>query len=235
MKTPTKLPLSPLKLCAFAQLGPVLLTVMSVGLMTGCTTFKYSPKHAQVYDSLANRGGLAISTGTDSRLESAKLPAWAKNAESIVAHALAEEIKHAKLFDRVKIHAGSATPKRYSEFVRFRVVKFECAERPMFLENWGKRLLQFQGIRGALIAESIPSKYVAEVELEFEVFDAPDGRSVLSKTYSASQEFNANGYEGSASKMQNTSAVLESVIAQFVRDLVKLPLSQQAPFNSSRP
>jgi hypothetical protein len=63
-----------------------------------------TPKHDQIYTPISNRNGLAITTGVDSRLAEEKQPDWTKNAEVIIARALADEVKHAKLFDRVKIH-----------------------------------------------------------------------------------------------------------------------------------
>jgi len=199
------------------------LTVAVLTLGVGCSTFKYTPKHDQIYTSIGNRSGLAIRTGLDSRSEEEKRPNWTKNAEKIVALALADEVKHAKLFARVKMHADSVSLKKYSEIVGFRVIKFECNNQPAFLETTGRKLLRFQGIQGALIAESIPTKYVSKVEIEFTVLSASTQQSIFVKTYSASRSFIVNGYQGSSPKVQKTSAALEAVITQFVADLTRLP------------
>jgi hypothetical protein len=144
-----------------------------VVLSTGCSTsFKYTPSHEQTYAPIANQAGLAIRSGQDSRPPEERRPAWTKNAGTIAARALADEVRNAKLFHLVKIHADRPDLKKYSEVVQFRVLKFECYNRPVFLEGTWRELLGYSGIRGALIEKSIPSKYVAEVEIEFEVLNA---------------------------------------------------------------
>lgn len=200
-----------------------------LGLCQGCSTFKYTPSHDHVYAPIANRAGLAIQAGEDVRSPEEKRPPWTGNARAIVAHALADEVKHAKLFDRVKFRDSTIKARRFSEAVRFRVIKFECYSQPAFLESTGRKLLELQGIRGALIAESIPVKYIAEAEIEFIVMDASTREAVFDQTYTATRSFSANGYQGAGPKVQNTSAALESVISQFVGDLTRLPLNQYKP------
>lgn len=146
-------------------------------------------------------------------------PGWAVNAEKIVASALADEVKHARMFERVKLHAGPVDPNKYSEMVEFRVIRFECSNRPAVMETTGRELLSAGGIRGVLIADSIPSKYISKVEIEFEVLDPPTHRSLLIKTYTATRTFSVNRYQGEGPKMQNTSVALEDVVSQFVSDL----------------
>ncbi len=192
-------------------------------LITGCSTsFKYTPAHAQTYAPVAGGVGLAIQTGSDARSDEEIRPAWAKNAETIIARAIADEVKYAKSFQRVKIHADTVNLKKYSEVVRFRMLKFECYNQPVFLESAGQEFFKYQGLRGALIGASIPSKYVSEVEIEFEVRDAATQQIRFTKTYSATRASGINGYQGETPKVQQTSAALESVITQFVADLVNL-------------
>lgn len=109
------------------------------------------------------------------------------------------------------------------------MIKCECYSQPAFLESTGRKLLELQGIRGALIAESIPVKYIADVEIEFTVVDASTRQAVFGQTYTATRGFSANGYQGAGPKVQNTSAALESVVTQFVADLTRLPLNQRKP------
>jgi hypothetical protein len=213
------------------KLGHLFLVAITIPVLgTGCSTsFKYNPKHDQTYATIANGAGLAIRTGQDLRPVDERQPGWVKDAEAIVARALADEVKHAQLFNRVKIHMDSANLNKYSEVVQFRVTKFECRNRAGFLETTGRDLLISKGIRGALIADSIPTKYVSEVEIEFAVVDPSTQNRVFAKTYSATRTVTANGYEGEKSKVRQTSAALEEVVTQFVADLTKIPLSKHSP------
>ena len=213
------------------KLGCIFVAAIAIPILgTGCSTsFDYTPRHDQTYASIGNATGLAIRTGQDLRSGEEKQPGWAKDAEVIVARALADEVKHAQLFRRVKIHMDSVNPKKYSEMVQFRVIKFECRNRAGFLETTGRDLLISKGIRGALIADSIPTKYVSDVEIEFDIVDLSTENPVFSKTYSATRTVTANGYEGEKSKMQQTSAALEEVVSKFVADLTKTPLSRRSP------
>jgi hypothetical protein len=195
--------------------------------VSGCSTsFKYTPTNGKIYTPIAGQTGLAIQTGQDLRPMDERRPGWARNAESIVAHALAEEVRDANLFHRVKIHAEKVNNKKYSEIVTFQVKKFECYNKPAFLEETGRDLLRFQGIRGALIAESIPSRYTSEVEVEFKVLDAATQQVVFTKNYSATQTETINGYQGAKPKVQQTSDVLSKVLSQFVADLAKISAGQ---------
>ncbi len=164
-----------------------------------------------------------ILTGEDLRPGEERRPDWAGQAEPIVARALTDELKHAQLFSRVKNHAGTVNPKKYPELVKFRVKKFECYNRPAFLETTGRDLLRLQGLRGELIAESIPTKYISEVEVEFEVMDAATQKIIFVRDYSATRTGSANGYQGADPQIQQTSAALESVITQFITDLSRIP------------
>jgi hypothetical protein len=198
-------------------------------LCLGCSTFKYTPDYDHVYPPFANHTGLAIQAGEDARPPEEKRPDWTKNAKAIVAHALADEVRHAKLFDRVKFRDSGINTRKFSEAVRFRVIKFECYSQSGFLENTGREFLELQGIRGALIAASIPAKYIAEVEIEFTVEDPSTQEAIFVQTYTATRSFSANGYQRAGPKVQNTSAALESVVTQFVADLTRLPLNQHKP------
>ncbi len=139
-----------------------------------------------------------------------------------MSDALAEEVRHAKLFHRVKIHADSVNLKKYSEIVRFRIQAFECYNEPAFFEQAGRELLRARGFHGVLIAASIPSKYVSQVTIEFEVLDASTRRSIFDRIYSATGSVSVNGYQGEKPKIKQTSAELEVVLTQFVGDLAKL-------------
>lgn len=185
----------------------------------GCSTFKFTPLHPPVGGEGEPRTGLAIQTGEDLRPANERRPAWCQNAEKIVARALAEEVRDAKLFRRVKIHADRVNPARYNEYVQFRVRKFQCYNQAGFLESTGRTFLRFQGLRGALIADSIPSKYISQVEVEFEVRNGPDEPPIFDKTYSATRTDSFNGYQGEKPKIQQTSAALEDVLTQFLVDL----------------
>jgi hypothetical protein len=201
----------------------ILVGAILVPLITGCSTsFKYTPAHNQAYAPVAGGVGLAIQTGSEARSNEEIRPAWAKNAETIIARALVDEVKYSKSFPRVKIHADTVSLKKYSRVVRFRVLKFECYNQPAFLESAGQEFFKYQGLRGALIGASIPSKYVSEVEIEFEVRDAATQQIMFTKTYSATRSSGINGYQGEKPKVQQTSAALESVITQFIGDLLKL-------------
>jgi hypothetical protein len=178
---------------------------------------------------VTNDRGLAIHTGVDLRPEGEKRPDWCKNAEKPVAKAIREEVKHAKLFARVAIHEDDANPKKYSEIVQFRIRKFECYDQAGFLEAAGREVLRYQGVRGALIAASIPANYIAEVEIEFEILDATRKQSVFVKSYSANRTITLNGYQSSKPKVQATSEALESVVTQFLGDLAQIQLSQRTP------
>ncbi len=150
-------------------------------------------------------------------------PDWCENAEPIVAKALAEEVRRNKLFNRVKIHADNVNPKKFSQSVQFRVKKFECVSKTSFLESAGRTALEMQGIRGALIARSIPRKYTAEVEIEFEVLDVSTQQPIFDKSYSASGVVTLNGYQSDKPLVQQMSASLETVLTQFILDLTQNP------------
>lgn len=201
-------------------------------LATGCSTsFKYTPQHNRAYHPVTRQPGLAIARGEDLRTVDTIRPAWTQNAEAIVAQALANEVKHGKLFQRVKIHADPVNPQKYSTVVQFWVLKFECYNQADFLQSAGRDLLQMQvpGFRGSLIAASIPVKYVSEVEIEFTVLDAASGQSLFIRTYSATRSDSFNGYQGDKPEVLLTSTTLEAVLTQFVADMANLPLNHPSP------
>lgn len=211
-----------------SALSKILLASVWVSLCMGCSTsFKYSPTRDQTYAPIANRTGLAIRTGEDLRPEEEKQPSWCRKAEPIVAKALAVEIRRNKLFNRVKIHTDAVNPKKFPEIIQFRVKKFECASKASFFESAGRVALEAQGIRGALIARSIPRKYTADVEVEFEVLDSTTRQPVFDKSYSASGVVTLNGYQSEKPLVQQMSAALETVLNKFILDLTKIPLSHE--------
>ena len=214
----------------------VLVALLSIlGFLAGCSTsFTYTPRHDQTYPPVARQTGLAIARGQDLRPVDEIRPAWTLNAAAMAARALSDEVKHGKLYRRIKVDAdplNSLNSKKYSTVVQFRVRKFECYDQADFLQNSGRDLLQMQvpGFRGSLIAASIPIKYVSEVELEFTVLNAADAQSFFTKTYSATRSDSFNGYQGEQPEVKLTSAVLEAVITQFVADLANLPPNPGPP------
>jgi len=197
----------------------------------GCgTSFKYTSRPDPVYPAIARQTGLAIQTGQDDRPPEGKQPDWAENAESIVARALAKEVKNARLFQRVKIHAQDVNPQKYSRTVHFRVLQFECSDQADILARTGQDMLRLQvpGFRGKWIADSIPTQFEVAVEIEFAVFDASARQPVFLKTYSASRTLTINGYQGESPKIQQTSAALAEVLAEFIPDLARLPSNPPA-------
>jgi hypothetical protein len=199
---------------------------------TGCSTsFKYTPQHDKAYHPVTRQTGLAIVRGQDSRPVDTIRPAWTHNAEAIVAQALSDEVKHGKLFQRVKIHVDPVNPRKYSTVVQFRVLKFECYKQADFLQSAGRDLLQTQvpGFRGSLIAASIPVKYVSEVEIEFTVLDAASGQSLFTKSHSATRSDSFNGYQSDKPEVLLTSTALEAVLTQFVADLANIPSNHPSP------
>lgn len=203
---------------------------MALCLGAGCATrFNYQPRHDQTYAPIPNNLGVEITRAEDLRNEEEKQPKWSRKVEVIVARALADELDHAKLFQRVKIHlSGPLADNRYSHIVELRVRTFEYYT-PTNAFEVGRGALKWLGVRGTLIAESIPRTIVSEVEVEFEVLDATTRQTVFLKTYSESRSLKANGYEGKKRQMQQTSDALETVVKRFVRDLSQLPFSRESP------
>jgi hypothetical protein len=211
----------------------VLLAILS--FVTGCSTsFQYTPRHEQTYPPVVRQTGLAIARGLDSRPVAEIQPAWTRNAAASVAQALSDEVKHGKLYQRIKVDAdplNPLNPQKYATVVQFQVRKFECYDQAEILQNSGRDLLQMQvpGFRGSLIAASIPIKYVSEVELEFTVLNAANGQLLFTKTYSATRSDSFNGYQGEKPEVHLTSAALEAVITRFVADLANLHPNQGPP------
>jgi hypothetical protein len=204
----------------------LLMATAILSLGGGCASFKYTPTHSHAYTPVANPTGLAIRTGQDLRPKQEIRPGWSKDAESIVANALADEVKQAQLFHRVKIHADSVNPEKYSQIVQFQVKKFECYEDAPPELATGRQIVKYFGLTGALLASGIPAKYISEVQIEFQVLDASTQQSVFAKTYSATRKTDTKSFQGSKPQVQQTSDALESVISQFVVDLTRLPLNQ---------
>ena len=210
----------------------VLMLLASVGLVAGCgTSFKYQRRHAQTYLSLTNNLGVEIIHAEDLRSPDEQLPKWSRKVEVIVARATADELKHAQLFQRVKIHlSGPLADPRYSHLVELRVKQFRYYN-PTNVLDFGRNILGWMGLRGALIARSIPRQYISVVEVEFAVLDANTRQTVFQRTYSDTRNLTANGYEGKSRQIQQMSDALETVVDQFVADLARLPLSQSHGLN----
>jgi len=196
--------------------------LLTVSLGAGCSSFSYSPAYAASYPPVAIRTGLAIRRGKDLRSPDQITPNWCKPAEPIVARALADEVRHANLFDRVEIHARTVNPQKYPTIVACDVLKFDCVNKASVFEHGGRTMLQMLGIRGNLIAASIPSEYTSHVEIQFEVLDTTSGRPKFTTTYRVQRTRSVNRYQGKTPLMQQTSAALEDVLAQFIHDLAGL-------------
>jgi len=196
------------------------------GLDLGCaSTFKYTSRQDPVSPAIARQTGLAIQTGQDDRPADARQPEWAEPAETIVARALAKEVKQARLFQRVTIHAQAVNPQKYSRTVSFRVLQFECTDQADILAKTGQDILRLQvpGLKGGWIADSIPTQFDVAVEIEFQVLAGASGPLVFQKTYAASRTLTINGYQGESPKIEQTSAALAEVLAEFIADLATLP------------
>jgi hypothetical protein len=197
-------------------------------LFAGCSTpFTYTPKHAQQYSALSNNRGLAIVGGSDARLKKEKRPKWKPVAEQVVANALADELNHARLFQRVNINlkgTSAHTAPEYSLAVSFRVKKLQLFNDYTAGEVAGGAALGLLGIPGVFIAASIPTKFVSDAEVEFEVFDVATKQSVFAKDYSETRACTQNAYKGQKPLMEQTSDALEAVIVRFVKDLSGLPV-----------
>lgn len=163
-------------------------------------------------------------------METEKQPKWSRKVAVIVADALADELNHNRVFQRVKIKLGGQPPARdFSHWIAFKVRKLQFAEHSSVLEKVGKEVLRWRAPGGLWIAPSIPAKFISEVEIEFEVFAPGAIQPVFVKSYTESGSIWVNGYEGQSRQIQETSAALEKVVNRFVADLVKLPLSRQTP------
>lgn len=201
-----------------------------VCFVAGCaTSFKYQPRHDQTYPSIANNLGVEIIRAEDVRNEDEKLPHWNRKAEVIVARAAADELQHAGIFRRVKIHlSGPKNVQDYSHLVELRVKEFRYYN-PTNMLDYGRQALHWLGVRGSLIERSIPRKYISEVSVEFEVIDPRTMQTVFRKTYSDTRSLTANGYEGTSRQVRQTSDALETVVKLFAANLVQLPTSQRPP------
>jgi hypothetical protein len=200
----------------------------AIWLLVGCgTSFKYNPNHGRSYPTVSNGLGVEIAGGIDQRPDGEKCPEWTRKVEVIVANALADEIKHDGLFQRVKIHLrGPARLNKFSYYIQFQVEAFEMAPRTGTAEQIGRTALDAMGWRGGLISASIPTTWQSQVKIQFEVFDAPTKQAVFSRSYSETRSLRANGYQGKSRQIQQTSDCLEAVLQRFTRDF-----SQWLPAN----
>jgi hypothetical protein len=204
------------------------LCIAAILLFAGCSTpFTYTPKHAQQYSAISNDRGLAIVEGLDARVKKEKRPKWKPTAEQVVANALADELNHARLFQRVNVnlkHTVAQTAPEYSLAVSFRVKKLQLFNDYTAGEVAGGAALGLLGLPGVFIAASIPTKFVSDAEVEFEVFDVATKELVFAKNYSETRACTQNAYKGQKPLMEQTSGALEAVIVRFVNDLTALPV-----------
>jgi hypothetical protein len=203
----------------------------TVCFLAGCgTQFKYNPKHDQTYPGIPDSLGLEIAGGIDQRPDGEKRPNWSKSADTIVAHALADEIQYERLFQRVKIHLkGPARLNRFSYFIEFRVEALQMFPRTEAAEQIGRTALDALGWRGALISASIPTAWESQVKVEFDVFDAVTKQSIFNRSYSESRSLRANGYQGKSRQIQQTSDCLEAVVRRFAGDFSRLLAARRSP------
>ena len=197
-------------------------------LLTGCgTRFKYQPSHAQSYSHISNNRGVAIIPGEDLRIDTDH-PDWSQKVQAIVADALADELKHNRIFQRVSIR--SSQPKKgYSHLVTFRIQQFEYHDEANSLESLGRVVLRSHGSEGPWIARSIPTKFIATVQIEFNVLDPKTRQTIFTKSYRETQSVHANAYQSESPQIHATSQALEKAITHFVTDLINLPLSHTSP------
>jgi len=201
-------------------------------LLTGCTgtRFKYQPAHAQSYAPVGNNHGVAIIRGEDLRIDTTH-PDWSPKVEAIVADALADELKHSRIFRHVSLR--NSMPKKgdknYSRLITFRVQQFEYHDESNALESLGRAALRSERSGGTWMARSIPVKFIANVQIEFTVIDPASRQTVFTKSYAENESVRVNGYQGESQQIHATSRALEKVITRFTADLARLPLSGNAP------
>ena len=204
---------------------PVLLTVACALLASGCAPrFHYAPRHDAAYAPLTPKPDLQIERGDAARfarLEDAI--AWSRTDEQIIAHALADELKHAELFRAVKVvdRAGPARGQdKYFHAVHFDIRKFGVRPQDNLVQKAGRAALKYLGPRGYFANKGIPRQWVAEAEIEFAWRDGPDGGRTFSKVYRATpRSVSASGYSGREKQERALSQALEEVVKAFVRDL----------------
>lgn len=209
---------------------PLMLTGSFLVGCGGGVPFKYSPSHAGTYPAIANKGGAEILKGRDVRdKESRKGIPWKESVESIVADAVADELRHAKLFLHVEVSKSEAPScSTCSHAIKFNVRRLRLYNQVSAGEVAGGAALGLLMVPGIFIAASIPTKWESSAEIEFEVLDPRSKATVFRKVYSETRVIEVNAYAGLEPKLQQTSDVLEAVVKEFVSDLAQLPLSTQA-------
>lgn len=193
-------------------------------LLTGCgTRFKYQPSHAQSYRTIADNRGIAIIRGEDLRIDTTH-PDWSPEVPTIVADALADELKHNRVFQRVKVRRSlpGTSNRDFSHLVTFHIQEFEYHDESNTLESLGRVALRSKGDAGPWIARSIPAKYVANVQVQFDVIDPRTRKTIFTKSYAARETVRANDYQSDSPQIRATSVALEKVITRFATDLVSL-------------
>lgn len=150
---------------------------------------------------------------------------WSKSDSQIIANALADELKYAKLFrpvDIVKVADPTRRKDRYSHLVRFHIHKFRLGPDETIAQRVGRAAFKSPGIRGYFIDKGIPRKWVAEVEIEFELHDARSGERILARTYSAKpRSITTGGFSDGKDERRIMSEALEEVVKAFVTDVAK--------------
>lgn len=198
-------------------------------LLTGCSTrFKYQPSHAHSYRPVANNHGIAIIRGEDLRIDTSQ-PDWRPDVPTIVANALADELKHNRIFQRVKIRSSlpGTSNRDFSYLVTFHIQDFEYHDESNALESLGRVALRVKGDAGPWIARSIPAKYVANVQVQFNVLDPRTHQTIFTKSYAERETARANDYQSDSPQMHATSVALEKVIRRFTTDVVNLPAKRK--------
>lgn len=196
-------------------------------ILTGCgTPFKYTPSHTGTYAKAGNTRDAEILKGKDVRTgKDRKGVKWNKPVQSIVADALADELRHSGIFARVgqsKNEVPSADSGTYSHTIAFKVHRLRLYNAATTGEVAGGAALGLLGIPGVLIAAAIPTKWESSAEVEFEVTAAGSGQPVLAKTYAATRSISVNGYAGLSQQIRQSSDALEEVVKEFASDLASL-------------
>lgn len=198
-------------------------------LASGCAPrFKYAPHHDASYSSTPKYRGVQIERGETERIvKSENEISWSRSGSQIIANALADELKYAKLFrpvDIVKVADPMRRKDTYSHLIQFEIRKFRLGTDENIAQKTGRAALKSQGTGGYFINKAIPSKWVAEVVIEFQLRDARSGARILARTYTAKpRSVTTGGFSDGKAERQQMSEALEEVVKAFVSDIAKNP------------
>jgi hypothetical protein len=203
------------------------LAIACLLLASGCAPhFRYAPGHDATYSVIEIFRGVQIERDATERVAKAEGEiSWSKSDSQIIANALADELKHAKLFRRVdivKVADPTRRQDKYSHVIRFDIRKFRLSPRENLAQSAGRAALKSRGRHGYFIDKGIPREWVAEVEIEFELRDASGGGRSFTRKYSATPgSVTVRGYSDGKEERQQMSEALEEVVKAFVADVGK--------------